>query len=160
MPRANPNPSQTSATQEIYPDGDYELLIGRPKAFARYEDDGVTIKNFGIGIPMRIAEPVEHIGKQFYHNLYYHTDGAKGMNKLFLMAALGYTRDEEKRFDAEHPDEEWAFDYGKDSDGFLGNGWLMLENERVTAEMSQDIQKKGTRAGEPQQKVKWRPFGK
>lgn len=152
MPRYEYDPSQASATIEIFPKDDYEFIVGTPKAFAKVEDN--VVKNFGVRFPLTIAEG-QFRTKKTVMTCYLHNDGSQSMTKRFQMACLGYgsSPSEEKRFDAEQVGKDWAIN--TDS-GEVGEAWRAMAGVRITGSL--DVGK-NNRTDEPQQNFKsWRPL--
>ena len=155
-PRYEHDASTVSAVIAILDKGDYELMIGEPKAFFNQGKEGKP-DNYGIRYPLTVAEGAEKGSKTFY-NAFIHTDGALSFSKQFLMAALGYkaTKEEEKRFNDKYRGSDWGID--TDTKG-VGDVWREATGKRLTASVDVGIQEVGQNAGQPQQKwLKFRPL--
>jgi hypothetical protein len=152
MPRYEGDPTRASATFEVFPKGDYEFSIGEPKAFERTNAKGAP--TWGIRYTLTVQSEGPHKGKIFVQTLYKHVETAEGINKRFVMAAMGYQvkRDDEKRFDADFAGKDWSFD--TDS-GACGDAWRELTGRRVVASLDVKLGQDQTE----QQDVKgWRPL--
>ena len=157
MPQPVFDPTKVRATQEIFPKGDYEVLIGEPKSFIR-QAGADKHDSYGVMFPFRIksAEDAEYIGKTGLHSIYHHSENSAGMNKQFLMAALGYgkTKQEEARFDSEQAGEDFSCDY---ETGGVGDFYRKLTGRRVIMATEP---KNNKETGEPTNGIKgWRPIG-
>jgi hypothetical protein len=155
-PRYEHDPSKVSAVIAILDKGDYELIIGEPKAFFGAGKDGKA-DNYGVRYPLTVAEGPEKGSKTFY-SAFIHSDGALSFSKQFLMAALGFkpTKEDEKRFNEKYQGSDWSID--TDTKG-VGDVWREATGKRLMATVDVGIQTEGANAGSPQQKwVKFRPL--
>ncbi len=155
-PRYEHDPSNVSAVIAILDKGDYELMIGEPKAFFNTGKDGKP-DNYGVRWPLTVAEGPEKGAKTFY-NAFTHTDGANSFSKQFMMAALGFkaTKEEEKRFNDKYRGSDWSIDTDTKA---VGDVWREATGKRLIASVDVQIQTEGANAGSPQQKwVKFRPL--
>jgi len=153
MPQPVFDPTKVKATMDIFPKGDYEVLIGEPKSFIRQAGKDKH-DSYGVRFPYRIKEAGEYFDKTGVHTIYHHAPGAAGMNKQFLMAALGYGKGEkeEARFDAEQAGKDFSCDY---ETGAVGDFYRELTGRRVI--MSTEPQQ-NKETGEPSNNARgWRP---
>ena len=153
-PRYEHDATNVSSVIAILDKGDYELIVGEPKAFFNTGKEGKS-DNYGIRYPLTVAEGSEKGSKTFY-NAFIHTDGSLSFSKQFLMAALGFkaTKDDEKRFNEEFKGSDWGID--TDTKG-VGDVWRQPTGKRLVASVDVTIQSEGANAGSPQQKwVKFR----
>lgn len=151
MPTFNFDPSSASATLEVLPKGDYEVIIGEPKPFLREGEKGT---NYGVYYSLKVLNG-PHKDKTIVTNLYMHTPGAGSYAKQFQMAALGYARNtaSEREFDAIHAGDDWTF--GVDPN-VIGDGWRALMGKRIV--VSLDTQPNKDRPDELTQQFKgYRP---
>jgi hypothetical protein len=130
MPVYNNDPTKVTANAVVLPKDDYEFIIGSPKSFAKKNDDGVTIKNYGIRYPIIVAGGPFDGQKPYPAVLYQHNPESESFSKQFLMAALGYDkgRDEEKRFDEASRGKDWSFDTDT---GACGDAWNELTGKII-----------------------------
>ena len=68
MPRYEGDPTRASATFEVFPKGDYEFVIGEPKAFERNNRDNKL--TFGIRFPLTCQSDGSMKNKPFVQTLY------------------------------------------------------------------------------------------
>jgi hypothetical protein len=147
MPNYNFDPTSTTASIEVLPKGDYEVIIGEGKPFLR---DGEKGQNWGIMFPLIVADGI-HKDKKVYSNSYMHTPGAGTFTKQFQMAVLGFERNQssEEQFNEEYGKADWSFD---PESGHLGEGWKELFGKRVI--VSLDTQPHRDRPDEMTQQFK------
>lgn len=152
MPRYEGDPTRASATFEVFPKGDYEFTIGEPKAFERTNAQGKL--TYGIRYTLTVQNEGPFKGKPFPQTLYKHVETAEGINKRFVMAALGYalTKPDEKRFDTDYAGKDWSFDTDT---GACGDAWRELTGRRIVG--SFDV-KLGNDQTEQQDVKGWRPL--
>jgi hypothetical protein len=154
MPRFTPNQANVQSTFPVYPKGEYELILGEPKAFLSSKDNatsGETSTNYGIRIAATIAEG-EFKGKSYIINLYMHSEGAEKYSKGVVMAAYGYdaTEEAEKAFNVNVAAQK---DQGFDTDnGWVGNYWADMKGNRLTIAL--DERQDPNNAAKKQQVVK------
>lgn len=157
-PQHNYDPTAVTVSFKTFEKGDYEIIVGEPKAFAGTNAEGN--ENFGIRFPGKIAAVVEEgqedaVGERSIYTCYLH--GAAGpFGKAFAMACLGYEKSEEGEalFNEDHGSKDWSFD--SDS-GSCGDGWRELTGCRVIASMS--IQHNPNDGSKRQQYDSFRPVG-
>lgn len=127
------DPTTVVASIEVFPKGEYEFVVGKPKAFARTNQQGKD--SFGVRYPLVIGSG-QLEGKRTVFSTYYQSEGAQAMAKQFMMAALGYgkQRSEEERFDREQRGKDWSFD---PATGDCGDAYTQLDGMRVIGSVDQ-----------------------
>lgn len=149
------DPTKVVASFEVFPKGEYELIVGTPKAFIKTAAQGTEKEHqsFGIRYPLTIAQPEEYANKKTFYSTYYQSEGAQSMAKQFMMACLGFgkPKPEEERFDREMRGKDWRFN---PNTGEVGDGYRELEGMRVIGLL--DVQK-NINTGDDMQNFKgWR----
>jgi hypothetical protein len=143
MPPYEFDPTKVTATIPIFPKGDYEFVVSEPKSFAKTNEEGKT--SMGIRFPV-LCEDVAYDadgnpvgdpkfkGKRTIYSGYLHSDGAQAFTKGFLLAALGFDRNEagERAFDEKYKGQDWGID--PDS-GACGDMWRQVTGARVVASL-------------------------
>ncbi len=164
VPRYDHDPSTVSASIFIFPKGEYEFKVGRPKSFERTAAKGH--QSYGIRFPI-VCTSGSHAGKKSVFSMYLHSEGAAGMGKRFQIAAAGYEVNDrnEKQFDQEAAGKDWSYDTDT---GEVGQGWLDYEGVTVVCDVEQQPSKDAegkvqtdARTGDPiMQQVwgTWRPL--
>lgn len=133
MPRYTPNQTNNTATFEVFPLGEYELIIGEPKPFTsedKPQQDGTTkTGNYGIRYALTIAEG-PFAGKKYIKTCYMHTQGSEDMTKQFMLAAHGFESnfDSEKLFNDKIATMDQTFN---SDDGSCGDYWTSIKGGRV-----------------------------
>ncbi len=143
MPQHNYDPKAISATFKVFERGDYELLVGEPKAFQKTNREGN--EQFGIRWKLKIENVVEDgssdaVGEKTIYSCYLH-GGAEPFGKIFAMACLGFenTPEGESEFDSsEFADMDWSFDT---ESGMCGDGWRRCVGCRVISLLSVMVNK-------------------
>lgn len=154
-PRFEPDLTKTRASTRIFDRGEYELEITglRPVQFGgdnyiyTRESDGEVVA--GVATTFKMVgrvQPDGSLDREFEgedvssDRHYIHTEGSYPFTKRFLMAAAGFSREEEDAFD-----EEWASDNPIFIDGEpddpdsqeLGPGWEAIVGLHVVASLDQ-----------------------
>lgn len=154
--RYNPNLTTASAGILMLQKGDYELKISQPKTFKRQKvENGETKDIYGVQYSLTVENGDDQnvIGKNIPLSLYMHSEAAFGINKRFVMAALGFALDDEESFNEKYADADWGID--PDS-GELGDIWTQVAGNRVacTADIVPDKRDRSRQ----QQQFSWRPI--
>src|SRR5256885_4554624 len=89
MPRYEADPSKVTATLDVLEKGDYEFVIGEPRAFFGASKTEGKSDNYGVRYPVKVAEGAMK-GKRQLINCYIHTEDSLAYSKQLLMAALGF----------------------------------------------------------------------
>jgi hypothetical protein len=153
-PRFEFDPTTVVASMEVFPKGEYEMVVGEPKAFLRQAGEDKH-DSYGIRYSLVIKQPDEYDGKRTIFSTYYQSEGSQSMAKQFIMAVLGYGRGkpEEERFDRDMRGKDWSFD---PETGGVGDIYRELTGKRVIGSL--DTQK-NNQTGDPMQSFKsWRPI--
>lgn len=138
MPRYEFDPNAVTATIPVFAKGDYEFIVGEPKAFARTNNEGK--ESYGIRWPLVVAEVIEGDqaakDKRTVYTTYMHGQ-SEPFAKRFAMAVMGFSgnADGERAFNEKTAGQDW--DYDTDS-GACGDMWRSLTGGRVVG--SVDIQ--------------------
>lgn len=160
MARYTADPTKDTAGFPILPKGDYRLKFGEPKAFKGETKEGANAgqENYGIAYLLTVVEgpvdsdggvsPSEHFLKKIYHRMYYHTPESRNFSKNYILAAFGYTSNEEPQFndalnqmkeqDPENPQLDWSFD---PDTGECGEAWKQLTNREIVGSLSVKLDK-------------------
>lgn len=150
MPRFEPNPSTATAGFPIYPEGEYEVVIGEPVSFLSPGKDGKQ-DNYGVRFKSTIGEG-DKKGKQIMINCYQHTEESCNFAKQVQMAALGYKKNDEDKFNAEQGSADWSFNT---DDKSAGEAWHKMQGQRVMVMLAVKMGQNG----EEQQQIKsFRPL--
>jgi len=124
MPRFTPDLSKVRASIRVFDRGDYQLKITKAEPFINEEKDdgkGNLTQSAGCRYNVEMVGKLDASGNvtdEFQGEtvtpvrLYVHYEGGWSMTKQFLMAVLGYSREEEDKFDA-----EWAANADLSLDG-------------------------------------------
>lgn len=139
MPRYEFSPDAVSASIEILQKGEYEFIIGEPKSFMRKNRKGED--SYGVRFPLVLAEDTNghKKGTRIFFNTYQQSEGAQAIAKQFLLAAMGYKRNdqqEEQRFNEEMAGKEWGFNT---DDGTVGDGWMEVKGKRIVGDLDVGI---------------------
>jgi hypothetical protein len=146
--RFAPDLAKVRAGTRTLSSGEWELSISKVTPIYYEKDDGKTVAgcrcNFSIVGEIQADGSLNEEFKGddvFGVRLYVHSDKAFGMTKQFLLAAFGYSLDEEDAAD-EAVFATGDFSVSADEDGEnaeLGDGWHALEGNRVRATASTSI---------------------
>lgn len=149
MPRYENDPTKVAASIEVFPKDDYEFIIGEPKSFERTNAKGN--QSYGVRFPVQVAEG-DYAGKRTVFTTYQQSDGARQMEKRFLMAALGYgsKREDEKQFDIDFAGKDWGIDTDT---GAVGDMYREVVGKRVVGSL--DV-RMGDDGSEQQNFAGWR----
>ncbi len=146
-PRFDPDLQKARASFPIHPRGDYELAVVEMTGLGYTKDNGDEISGarlnlevvgciLGDGTLDRELEGQPCTGLR----LYIHNEGSLNMTKQAIMAILGYTREEEDKFNDEVAGKlDLGIDWDEDSDEgevTLGSGWSQLEGKHFIATLS------------------------
>lgn len=136
MPRYEFDPTGVQATIEVFPKGDYEMQVGEGKAFIRTNRKGND--SYGVRYPVIIKTPGPHENKRTFYSAYLHTDGGQAYAKQFLMAALGYPRNNvaEQEFNRAVAGKDWSFD---PATGHIGEVWKQVEGQRLIVSLDETV---------------------
>jgi len=138
MPRYNFSPDAVSASIEILSKGEYEFIVGEPKSFMRKNRKGED--SYGIRFPLVLAEDSNghKKGTRIFFNTYQQSEGAQAIGKQFLMAALGYKRNQEseKEFNDAYAGKDFGFNT---DDQTVGDGWMEVKGQRIKGDLDVGI---------------------
>jgi hypothetical protein len=125
-------PSEVEVGFPILPKGSYEIEVGEPKSFYRQgkadaKNPGTTkADNHGVMYVSKVAEGSEK-GKKYVVNCYMHTPESQSFSKQFMMAVLGFKKDQEEQFNAHTANWNWRYN---PQDKTCSDGWHNLKNKR------------------------------
>lgn len=155
MARYTPDLTKATAGIKLLPKGDYEFKIGEPKLFSRQrnENDGSQTEVFGVSYGLTVVAGDQEVGTSIPMQLYMHTEKTAGMNKRFVMAALGYSLDDEPKFNEDFVDADWSVDTEENE---IGEIWKRLAGQRVAA--TADIVPNKQNPNQQNQQFNWRPI--
>lgn len=133
-PRYEPDFSKVTVSFELFSKGDYEFVIGEPTSFQGENRKGGL--KVGVRYPIVLAEDTNghKKGARQMFTCYIHSDGAMSFSKQWLMAALGFNRNEEKKFDAEYASKDWSIDTESKA---AGDVWREVNGKRVIISVDQ-----------------------
>ena len=141
-PVYRPDPSKVAAGIKIYDKGTYELELGEPKPFLRTTSTGKNAgnENFGVLFVCTILEGAEK-GKKYIHNCMMHTPESEGFSKQFQMAAYGFEKKDESKFDEFSFTKDWSFDPKPDdgSEPSCGDGWRDMKGKRIKIDLDKGL---------------------
>lgn len=152
-PRFEPDMSKARASTRIFERGEYEVKVGEPQAmlYRKDNDDVVAGVRYPLTMVGRITADgnIEEEGDWGSEGedvsptrLYVHTEAAWPMAKRFVMAAMGYSLEEEDEFDEEFVSEhDFAIDGDPDAEDEtpeLGSAWKQVEGQRVWITLDTD----------------------
>ncbi len=133
-PRYEPDLTAVAAALELFEKGNFEFVIGEPKAFQRENDKGQL--SVGVRYPISLAEETNghKKGSKQIFSCYIHTDGGMTFSKRFVMAALGFknTSQSEREFDAQYKGADWSID---PDTGAVGDVWRQPAGRRITCSL-------------------------
>lgn len=163
--RYAPNLTKATAGIPLLDKDDVEFNIGDVKTFFRTKTDPQSQENsdvFGVQYAITLVKTAganeKYIGKTFPLQLYMHSENAFGIVKRFVMAALGFSLDDEEKFNEKYADADWS--YGEpDKEGNTvpdGSIWNQLKGSRVAA--TTDIVPNRQRPDQKNQRYDWRPI--
>lgn len=135
--RFTPNLSGVDAGIPLLEHGDFEFVIGEPKAFIRQsERNGIMVDVYGVSTSLKVVEGPSHIGKTIPWQMYLHTEGSQPMVKQFLMASYGYGRNGESEFNEQFDgdEENWFIDT---ETGEVGEAYKGIAGKRIMASVTQ-----------------------
>lgn len=147
MPRFTPDLDETRATTRVFDPCEAEMKItGVQGVLYMKEEDGDEWPVAGVRCQYehvgRIQDDgsldTEHEGEDMAPDTHYiHSEGALPFTKRFLMAAYGFTREEEEEFDDFLEERDFSLDGDpeSDEDPEIGDGWKELEGLRVAADV-------------------------
>lgn len=144
--RYDSNPAEVTAGFTVYPEGEYVVEIGEPKAGEYKAKDELKA---GIRFPLRIAEAPAGVEGNFKGKVASYfgdelNDFGKAANKRLVMASQGFEiKDEaEKQFNTEVvPKYSWGFNT---ADGTVDEGWLIAKGKVVYVKLGINIAKDGS----------------
>jgi hypothetical protein len=153
-PRFEFDPTTVVASIEVFPKGEYEFVVGEPKAFMRQAGEDKH-DSYGIRYPLVLRAPDEYDGKRTVFSTYYQSEGSQAMAKQFIMAVMGYGKGkpEEERFDRDMRGQDWGFD---PETGAVSELYRELSGKRVVGTL--DIQKNNNTGDAMQAFKSWRPI--
>jgi hypothetical protein len=133
------DPTKVAAGIPVYPKGSYEIELGDPKPFLRTTASGKNAgqENHGVMFRCIIVEGPQK-GKAYIHNCMMHTPESEGFSKQFQMAAYGYERKDEAKFDEEiGSTKDWIYDPKPEdgSDPTCGDGWRDMKGKRIKIDL-------------------------
>lgn len=144
--------------------GDFEFKVNDVKTFFRTTTDAATQENkdvYGVQFSLQITKTEEEeseklVGKTIPLQLYYHTEGADGINKRFMMAALGFALNDEDNFNEKYSTANWSYGDPKENQIPEDSMWKQVVGTRVKASCSIKPDKRdSTRKN---QQFDWKPF--
>jgi hypothetical protein len=155
MPRFTPNLTGVAAGVPVLAKGSYEFAIGEMKpAVNNRQIDGVSVQQQVVRTSIKVISGESNLDKTLPHTLDMNNDFGAQFAKQFLMAALGYARNEEGRFNADFADDEkWAIDA---ETGELGEIYKEAQGKNIRAEVTTYIDKKDVSI--ERNNFKWLPF--
>jgi hypothetical protein len=146
--------------------GDFEFAIKDAKQFYRKGEDRVTKEEkeiYGVQYALQITKAEENeklLGKTIPLQLYFHTEGTEGINKRFVMAALGYALNDEDNFNEKYENANWSFITGDapEANGKLPEDsvWQQVVGGRVRATCGMKADKNDP--SRQNQQFDWKPF--
>lgn len=139
MPPFRPDPTKVAAGIPIYEKGSYEIELGEPKPFLRVTASGKNAgqQNHGVMFRCIIVEGPQK-GKPYIHNCMMHTQESESFSKQFQLAAYGYERNDEAKFDAnEGTNKDWSYDPVPEGGGepTVGDGWREMKGKHVKIDL-------------------------
>src|SRR5688572_42416 len=119
MPSFRPDPTKVSAGLPVYEKGEYEIELGEPRPFLRETKQGKNAGQMNHGVMFRsIITEGPNKGKPYIHNCMMHTLESEGFSKQFQMAAYGFDKKDEERFDREIGSvKDWSYNIPDDPTG-------------------------------------------
>lgn len=152
MSRFTPDLAKVRAGFPTIESGEWEFIIGEAKGFHYVKDDGKEV--YGVRYPLEIAGSVDAGGnlkdeelsgdQAAPFSLYLHSKKAGGMVKQWLLAALGYTIEEEDEAnESVFGEHDFGWDLDEDEDPVVGDGWTMPEGRRIRMTCSVQIMDNG-----------------
>lgn len=147
MPRFTPD-TNVRATTRVFDRGDYRLAIERHTPIIREKDDGSIAAGVLYGIKMvgkldakgKVTD--EHAGEDVTpFTCWMHSSGAQSFTKRFLMAALGYKKEDEDKFDKDYwsnPKKDFTID-GTPEDASAGAAWEEAVGNQFVATLDKRI---------------------
>lgn len=157
-PRFEPDLDKHRATTRVFERGEYIVELGEPQGVLyekRDEDTGELISTVaGVRYPLEMVgrlTPDDEIEEEgdwgeagedvAPFTCYVHTEGAMPFTKRFLMAAAGYTEEEEDDFnEGWFPNHDLTIDGDPESDADpdIGEGWESVEGAHVQVTLDKD----------------------
>ena len=151
--RFQPDLTKARAGIRTFDRGEYEVEITdvRPIAYTKEATAKEKEKDVAGGrVIMKMVGQVSANGKlnrEFEgesirpNRLYVHTDGAWGITKRFIMAALGYNLDNEDKFDADWASKADISVEGEGDAAVLGKSWMDLKGQHLIVTLDKDTYK-------------------
>ena len=149
--RFAPDFTQVSAGMKIFARGEYELSVTKVKAIGYFkkDEDGEPTDIFvaGCQVNVEMVGRLQNDGQLFRDEagesvvplrLYVHNEKGWGMTKSAIMAIMGYTRDEEESFNADHADADFSVD-GEGDEATLGSSWDALTGQHFIITLDKRI---------------------
>lgn len=149
--------TKETAGRLLVEDGDKEFTILDAKPFWRDKTDpntGEVTHIYGVRYSLRIDSEGEQKDKTFDQDCFLHSKKTGGMNKQFLLAALGYTPKREHDFNETYADPT-LYDVDFDNNT-LGEVWKAPVGRKIMA-----VVKTGPQKNDPniqQNSFRWMPF--
>lgn len=143
-PRYDSNLTEVTSALVVLKPGEYEFLVGDPKAFSRKKEGGAEV--VGISFLLTVAEIVSDgdpnaRGKKVYRELYLHSEKAKPFTKQFVMASYGYENREEHEI--VFNEKTRGLDWGYNTDtGEVGDVYKGMRGTRVICGVGQQPNEK------------------
>jgi hypothetical protein len=142
--------------------GDFEFKVNDVKTFKRTTTDPATQENkdvYGIQYALQVTEADEDnqklLGKTIPLQLYMHVETTEGLNKRFIMAALGFPMNEEDDFNTKYAGADW--NYNPDEGTIPENAiWKQVVGTRIRATCTIKPDKKDP--SRKNQQFDWKPF--
>jgi hypothetical protein len=140
-PVYRPDPTKVAAGIKVFDKGEYEIELGEPKPFLRETKQGKNAgqENHGVMFTNIIVEGAEK-GQRYIHNCMMHTPDSETFSKQFQMAAYGFDRKDERKFDEEvGSKKDWVYDPKPEdgSDPYVGDGWRDMKGKRILISLNQ-----------------------
>ena len=158
--RYNWNPAESSASFEVFPKGDVNILLGEPKPFERTAQNGSLSAGVRFACKIESVDPSypdqNAVGKRIMVTCYMHNDGGRDFAKQIIMAALGFDVNaaNERKFNEQFGAADWSFD---PITGTTGDAWRQLTAAKIR--VSLDVQPNPNDATQMQQKFgRFMPF--
>lgn len=147
MTRFAPDLASVKAGMRTLTSGEWELLIKKAQPVYYVKDDGTEVA--GCRYMVEVVGEIKADGsvdEEFAGDtvapirLYIHTPKSFGMTKQFILAAMGYTIDQEEQADSEYfVNADFSIDVDDEDNGVLGSSWTDLEGKHVRCTASTTI---------------------
>jgi hypothetical protein len=148
MPRFEPDLTKARANIRIFDRGDYELKITKAEPFINENEETGKVSagcRFNVEMVGKLDKDGnvtdEFTGETVsQHRVYVHTEGGWGMAKQFILATLGYSRDEEDKADKEYfANADLSVDEDDEGNATGGNSWEDVVGKHVRATLDKRL---------------------